>query len=110
VVPDMFPDTLSDPRDGARSRRGPSFKDVVAAGLVNPGDKLYFRSDPSRFGTITAEGKLQVGSFEGSIHGAGSHFANGSPCNGWDHWYFADKDGSFLPIDVLRKQIEVPSP
>jgi len=110
VVPDLFPDILSDPRDGARSRRGPSFQDVVAAGYVNHGDKLYFRSDPLRFATITAEGKLRIGDFEGSIHQAGSHFTNGSPCNGWEHWYFADKDGTFHPIDVLRKRIEVTSP
>lgn len=67
TVPEMFPDTLSDPRDGARSKRGPSFKDVLAAGLVSPGQKLFFRSDPSRSATVTIDGTLQVGSFEGSI-------------------------------------------
>jgi len=105
VVPEMFVDALTDPKDGARSKRGPSFKDVVVAGLLVPGQQLYFRSDPSRAATITPDANLRVGAFEGSIHRAGSQFTNGSPCNGWEHWYFAGKDGSFEPIDQLRKSL-----
>lgn len=109
VVPDMFAETLSDPRDGARSKRGPSFEEVVAAGFLKPGDKLYFRADVSRVAVVTADARLRIDSFEGSIHKAGSFFSKGSPCNGWDHWYFAEEDGSFHPIDVLRKRIEAAS-
>ena len=109
VVPEMFPETLSDPRDGARSRRGPSFRDVVAAGLLAPGQQLLFRSDASRTAIVTAEGTLRVGLFEGSIHRAGSQFTNGSPCNGWDHWYFTTQDGSLRPIDDLRKALQTQS-
>ena len=29
--------------------------------------------------------------------------SNGSPCNGWDHWYFTDGSGRLLPIDDLRQ-------
>jgi len=108
VIPEMFPETLSDPRDGARSKRGPSFTDVLSAGLLTPGQNLLFRSDPSRTATVTATGTLRIGEFEGSIHKAGSHYSNGSPCNGWDHWYFQGQDGSLRPIDDLRKAL--PSP
>ena len=105
VVPDMFPDALSDPRDAARTKRGPAFKDLLDAGLVIPGQQLYFRCDPGRSATVTSDGKLEVGSFQGSIHAAGRQFTNGSPCNGWEHWYFEHQDGSFRPIDDLRKSI-----
>lgn len=109
VVPEMFPDALFDPRDGARTKRGPSFRDVLVAGLILPGQQLFFGTDPSRAATVTAASTLQVGSFEGSIHKAGSQFTNGSPCNGWEHWYFADKDGSLRPIDDLRKALQAQS-
>ena len=109
VVPEMFPDTLSDPRDGARTKRGPSFKDVLAAGLVSPGQQLFFRSNPSLSGTVTPEGTLRVGSFEGSIHRAGSSLAGGTPCNGWEHWYFTGEDGSLRPINDLRRSLQTQS-
>lgn len=110
VVPEMFPETLSDPRDDKRTRRGPSFADVVSAGLLAPGQELFFRADPHRKGTVTSHATLRVGDFEGSIHRAGSQYTNGSPCNGWDHWYFAASDGSLHPIDELRKAIQTNLP
>jgi hypothetical protein len=29
----------------------------------------------------------------------------GSPCNGWDHWYFESLTGELHPIDDLRRII-----
>jgi len=109
VIPDMFPETLSDPRDGARSKRGPAFKDIVTAGLVTPGQNLFFRSDATRTAIVTPSGTLRIGEFEGSIHKVGSFFSNGSPCNGWDHWYFQAEDGTHRPIDELRKALQAKS-
>ena len=30
---------------------------------------------------------------------------NGSPCNGWQHWYFEQDDKTLHPIDELREVI-----
>jgi hypothetical protein len=48
---------------------------------------------------------LKVGNFEGSIHQAGSHLMGGSPCNGWEHWYFEDEAGGLKKIDELRQAL-----
>jgi hypothetical protein len=29
----------------------------------------------------------------------------GSPCNGWDHWYFEDTGGELHPLDELRQRV-----
>ncbi len=106
VAPAIFDKIEEDPRDRSRAKRGPSFKDVVAAGLLKPGDPLYFSADLSRCAVVTTDARLEIGSFVGSIHQAGRHFSNGSPCNGWDHWYFMEKDETLRPIDVLRKRMD----
>jgi len=106
VTPAIFPDIVSDPRDEARSRRGVPFKELITRGLLVPGQVLFFRRDPARKATITERGTLALDDFEGSIHKAGAHLMNGSPCNGWDHWYFTASDGEMRPIDYLRKRID----
>jgi len=109
VVPDMFPDSLADPRDEVRTRRGPSFRSLLTSKLITPGQELYFRSDPAKRAIVTASGTLRIGSFEGSIHQAGRHLMGGSPCNGWQHWYFVDTEGEFRPIDDLRQSLQATS-
>jgi modification methylase len=54
---------------------------------------------------IKPDGKLILGDQEGSIHQLGRALTNGSPCNGWDHWYFRDEQGELHPIEDLRKQV-----
>jgi len=46
-----------------------------------------------------------IDGFEGSIHQTGRHLMEGSPCNGWDHWYFETEDGQMKSIDDLRQLI-----
>jgi site-specific DNA-methyltransferase (adenine-specific) len=106
VTPAMFPDIVSDPRDEARSRKRIPFKDLVTRGLLKPGQSLFFRRDLSRKATVTERGTLALNGFEGSIHKAGARLMNGSPCNGWEHWYFTAPDGQMRPIDDLRKRVD----
>ena len=43
---------------------------------------------------------------EGSIHQVGAAMQNASACNGWEYWYFKDKNsGNMVCIDELRQQI-----
>jgi modification methylase len=80
------------------------FSTLLESGYLKPGQTLYFRKDEKRTARVKPNAKilLQDG-FEGSIHQVGSHFMNGSPCNGWDHWYFKE-DGNLFPIDDIRKR------
>ena len=91
------------------------FGRLVESGLLNPGEALYFRGDRSRRAKVKPDGRLRIvedrssigdlssSGLEGSIHQTGSHLMGGSPCNGWEHWYFENKGGELEAIDALRK-------
>lgn len=93
------------PRDRARGERGPAFAEVVAAGLLKPGEVLYFQKRPEARGEITTDGAVRVGAFIGSIHMAARQYTGGRPCNGWEHWFYRASDGSLRAIDALRKAL-----
>jgi len=95
------PDVL-DVRDRKRSAPRVSVGLLVEAGLLKPGQRLYFRGDRNQSARLRADGHLLLPGFEGSIHQAGRHLMAGSPCNGWEHWYFEDGAGELKPLDVLR--------
>jgi modification methylase len=86
-------------------QRGPrvSFGSLLENGLLKPGQPLYFEADKTRVAHVKPDGTLKAGAFVGSIHQVGKHLAGGSPCNGWDHWFYEDKDGELRPIDALRQ-------
>jgi modification methylase len=73
--------------------------------LLYVGQELFFRRDRARTARLRADGHLLLEGFEGSIHQAGRRLMGGSPCNGWDHWYFEDRDGALEPIDLLRERL-----
>lgn len=93
-----------DIRDRHRSEPRMPFGRLLEAGLLQPGDRLFFRCDPARAAQVRADGKLVIGDFVGSIHQAGRHLA-GAPCNGWDHWCFQTPTGELRPIDDLRQAL-----
>jgi hypothetical protein len=66
---------------------------------------LYFRKDRRRVARLRADGRLLLDGFEGSIHQAGRHLMGGSPCNGWEHWYFEDDRGTLAPLNELRERL-----
>lgn len=98
-----------DPRlfQGGDRRRPPrlAFGSLLENGLLRPGQRLYFQRDRRQEARVKADGNLVIGDFEGSIHQAARHLLQGSPCNGWEHWYYESETGELLPIDRLRQQL-----
>ena len=65
---------------------------VGEAKKIDPQVKIAFHSD----GKIDCEGQ------RGSIHQIAREL-KGVPCNGWEHWYYIDKETrQQIPIDNLR--------
>jgi modification methylase len=92
---------LSEPRSKPRI----PFGALLEAGLLLPGQKLYFVKDKSVIATILANGQLQCGPLTGSIHAVARSLFNGSPANGWECWLY-EKDGQKLVINTLRQIIQ----
>jgi site-specific DNA-methyltransferase (adenine-specific) len=105
VIPQAFTIETFDVRDKKRRESRIPFSSLMENGLLNPGQALFFQHDCSKVAYIKPDGKLVVDEFEGSIHQAGRYLLGGSPCNGWDHWYFEGKDRTLHPIDDLRQVI-----
>jgi DNA modification methylase len=99
--------TVLDVRDRKRSLPRIAFARLLEMNLLRPGQNLYFMGDFERPATIKPDGRLQVDGFEGSIHQAGRRLKEGAPCNGWEHWYFADGKGELRPIDFLRQEARI---
>lgn len=79
------------------------FGRLVEIGLIAPGQKLYFRKQRKLAARVKPDGSIRLNGFEGSIHQVGRHLMDGSPCNGWEHWYFQSEEDGLLAIDELRK-------
>ncbi len=105
VTPESLTPEIFDVRDRRRLAPKVAFSQLLEAGYVHPGQTLFFREDKLIFARIRPDGKLRLpDGFEGSIHQCGKHLMNGSPCNGWQHWYVEVEDGGLQPIDVLRER------
>ncbi|MDH3943860.1 MAG: DNA methyltransferase [Anaerolineae bacterium] len=85
-----------------RMKRIP-FSQLLATGLVKPGQKLYLGEKSKQIARILANGRLQYNGHSGSIHQIAKQL-KGGPANGWEHWYYRD-NGSRYPIDRLRQQV-----
>ena len=103
VPSDGFHEDVIDVRDRRRAEPRIPFGRLLEAGLLQPGDVLYFRADRTKPGLVRADGRLIVGDFIGSIHQAGRHLT-GAPCNGWEHWHY-EAGGELRPIDALRERL-----
>jgi modification methylase len=93
--------TIQEPR---RRPRLP-FGNLLEAGLLQPGQRLYFVKDETVTATILANGQLQSGSLTGSIHAVARSLFGGAPANGWESWLY-EKDGQKLVINTLRQLIQ----
>jgi modification methylase len=83
------------------------FSALLENNLLRPGQELYFRKKRNLTATIKPDARLLTkDGFEGSIHKAGSHYMNGSPCNGWDHWYL-EEEGKMINLDTFRNRYRV---
>ena len=87
-----------------RRRPRVPFGALLEAGLLQPGQTVYFVRDESVTATILSNGQLHYGSLTGSIHAVARSLIDGAPANGWDCWLYADGDKR-LPINTLRQII-----
>ena len=102
IQPDMFEPHTFNVNSKAKSAPKVDFSVLVENGFLQAGQKLFFSKDKSRFATIKPNTKLRtVDGFEGSIHQAGSHYMNGAPCNGWEHWFLQERE-TLISLDVVR--------
>lgn len=105
VDSEVYDEAVFDVRDRSRQAPRVPFALLLELGYLQPGQELYFRKDPSSAARIKPDGHLRLDELEGSIHQLGSELAGGSPCNGWEHWYFSDAQGEMVKIDVLRERV-----
>ena len=105
VEPGPLEDDVLDVRDQRRREPRLPFGRLLEHGLLRPGERLYFRSSRRAWARIRADGRLVAHGQVGSIHQLGRILMKGSPCNGWEHWYFEDAGGELHPIDELRRDL-----
>ena len=98
----LFDQDLFDIRSEKQSRPRVEFSKLVENGYLNPGQQLFFKKDNSNSALIKPDSRIQCeDGFVGSIHQVGKHLSNGSPCNGWDHWYTLE-NGNYIVLDEIR--------
>lgn len=108
IVPELEDDTelrekVFDVRSKKRLAPRVDFGSLLEVGLLTPGQKLFFQKKESIFAYLKPDGRLQLpDGFDGSIHKVGKFLMNGSPCNGWDNWFFISESNEMLVIDELR--------
>jgi DNA modification methylase len=93
-------DSLSLP-DKRREPRIP-FGNLLEAGLLQPGQRLWLAKDESVTATVRADGKIVSGEVTGSIHSVAKSLLNGVPVNGWEAWLFIE-NGEKKPLNDLRE-------
>ena len=107
VQPELFANEIFDVRSKKKTAPRVPFSELLENGYIQPGKTLLFRKDKKRTAIVKPNAKLMTADgFEGSIHQAGRHYMNGSPCNGWDHWYL-NENGQMLNLDVIRQRFRV---
>jgi site-specific DNA-methyltransferase (adenine-specific) len=100
---------LFQPPPGRRSSERIPFGRLLESGLLRTGQLLYFQHDRNRIAAVTADGRLIVDGFSGSIHQVGRQLSGGAPCNGWDAWHYEDATGELRSIDYLREMLRARS-
>ena len=96
----LFP--AARPTRGAAARL--PFGRLLEAGLLQPGQALYFRQERARAARIRPDGHLELDGAEGSIHALASRLLGG-PANGWELWFYEGEDGELHSIDELRQRL-----
>jgi len=109
VQPELFDQATFDIRSKKKLAPKVPFSALLESGYLQPGQTLYFRKENARTATIKPDGRIRTSDgVEGSIHSVGAHFMNGSPCNGWDHWYLEEK-GEMVCLDEFRQRYRMNS-
>ena len=91
---EVVPDTRSAPRV--------PFGTLVETGLIAPGTMV---TDIKRRwqAMVHADGTLELGGEQGSIHRIGAAVQGAPACNGWTFWHVQEGD-SLQPLDSLRQR------
>ena len=104
IQPEIFDAETFNVKSKAKTAPKVAFSVLVENGYLQPGQKLLFARDKSRFATIKPDSRLRTADgFEGSIHKAGSHYMNDAPCNGWEHWYIQE-NGQTISLGEIREK------
>lgn len=81
------------------------FGALLEAGMLAPGQSLFFREDKSIRAVILSNGHLRYKGQSGSIHALAKTLADGA-VNGWDMWLYKE-NGKLKAIDELREKIRM---
>jgi modification methylase len=77
------------------------FGTIIELGILKPGSVLSDERGKIR-AEVKADGTLQHGQRQGSIHRLGAEVQGKTACNGWTYWHFERQ-----PIDMLREQAKL---
>jgi modification methylase len=90
---------LPDKRNQARV----PFGALLEAGFLSPGQRLFFKDDPSIRAVILSNGHLKYKEQIGSIHALAKSLTD-APVNGWNMWLYKE-NGKLKVIDELRERV-----
>ena len=106
IAPITMDETVYDSAMTRRTMPRLPFGALLEAGLLRPGQVLYFNQRLEAQATIMADGSLRTpDGMRGSIHQIAAHVAQMPTCNGWDRWYYENEHGQLAVIDVLRTRL-----
>ncbi|MCZ2128158.1 MAG: site-specific DNA-methyltransferase [Anaerolineales bacterium] len=107
IQPAEFDSQIFDASGRRKSAPRVAFSTLVENGLLQAGQKLFFKKDKTRFAAVKPDARLRAADgFEGSIHKVGGHYMNGAPCNGWEHWFLRE-NRKWVCLNDLREKYRV---
>lgn len=103
IEPVPYEEELFEVMEPRREPRIP-FGNLLEAGLLEAGQRLYLGEKGRNSARILADGSLKYNGRRGSIHQVAKEALDG-PANGWQHWFYVNERGIRKPIDDLRQII-----
>jgi len=102
IEPVAYEDFIFVSREPRNEPRVP-FGNLLEAGLLEPGQRLYLGARGKQSARILADGSLKANGLRGSIHQVAKQLLD-SPANGWEHWYYQEAmTDERRPINELRQ-------
>ena len=98
-IEDHYLDTIKNNKSKPRI----PFGSLVELGIVKPGMSIFDQNKKIN-AKIMADGSIKYHNSEGSIHKVAAKIIGAESCNGWTFWH-CNKDGTTVPIDVLRQRL-----